>query len=149
MSTMQMRTTINFVARFGSRRRDMTMRAIVAKVLIPLKTMDITAKRFSEEKHQMRLHTSWMKSSLHTRFHQVVHRWRSPYFKKLLILLSCSKVYLRNENISIHSINNTKCIMNVGSMLVVTTLSLSHSLHSSWHALVQRFQVRQHNLIPN
>ena len=57
--------------------------------------------------------------------------------------LSSSIVYLQNENISIYSMNNTKYIMDGGLILGVTTLGLSHSLHSSLHALVQQFQVRR------
>ena len=70
-------------------------------------------------------------------------RW---FFYSLICLLSCSKVYLRNENVSIYSRNNPKYIMDVGSILGVTTPGLSHSFHSCWQALVQHFQVRWHDL---
>jgi len=41
---------------------------------------------------------------------------------------------------------DTRYIMDMGSILGVTTLNLSHSLHSFWHALMHWFQVRRHNL---
>ena len=61
---------------------------------------------------------------------------------KPLKLLSCSKVYLRNENLSIYSIHSTKYVMHVGSLVDVTTLGLNHSLYSSRHAFIQWFEVR-------
>ena len=57
-------------------------------------------------------------------------------------LLSCSKVYLQNKNISIYLINDTKFITDVGLILGVTALGLSLSLHSFWQALAQRYQLR-------
>ena len=58
------------------------------------------------------------------------------------VILSCSKVYLRNENLSIYSIHSTKYVMHVGSIVDVTTLGLNHSLYSSRHAFIQWFEVR-------